>query len=1274
MVERLLEQGELEARLQLANPDAELKVRSLAWTGDEVGNRLRLEGYAKHMKNLLAEWPAKTIVLGYGLNESFAGEKGLADFKAQYAVHLDQISHIHPGARLVLLSPIAIEDASPERQKNVAQYSAAIEELAKKRGAEFIDLFSVTRKAYSESKPALTNNGIHLNSAGNSLVAKTIAQALGGSMAVDLNAERLHEVALAAAAKHKRVAEVVRPKNGVVYFGVRARPAEYADEMPRYHEMIRLTEEVVHRLVKDASLTFAEIPEPSLPPMPEGRGRSDGDKTGIIKPVAEAMAEFTVAEGYEVNVFASEEQFPELRNPVQIAFDARGRLWAVTMPSFPHTVPGLTPPDRIVILEDTDHDGRADKITTFMDGLDALDGVAFHHDGVIISEQPRLWLVKDTDGDDRADTQVELLRGIDVTDSHHGGMIAADPFGDIIFSDGVFHRSQLETPQGVHRGIDATTYRLDMKDGGIVTEWQHTTPNPWNVAFDKWGSIFQTYGDGHVYDGTSLIWTPLGGYHPFRFANIATYGKGSGMAIVSSPNFPDRYQQSMVSAALLGRYAVTLTAFDGQSGMIKGKDPLTVIESPNAAFRPADLEFGMDGALYISDFCSPIIGHAQHPMRDPHWDHDFGRIWRVVNTRKPLNQDWPQIEGASLDELCKLLTHPMDLVRHHVRIELRKHGAEGMATLDRWLGGLDQSSSDYEQAILETIFVGEGLGEVFPQLIERLLKSKSERYRGAAVQAIRIQADKLPNLVELLTSAAGDASPRVQNEVIDAVAHLRPLYPAVEAVLTHLKPLTPEVKNSLTYLDLGIEPLKGRSVPVLEVDEESQLTHWQFLGAKGDKKAVEYATTREKLPGVGLFRTFVQVDEPKSAVIAIQNKAIDIRLNESLVFSQDSLWSGDQQVNVKLAKGLNVIEILLKSGRRKTKTMPPVFLYDPVGQALTGTGYPREFEELRASGKEYEKLVAERGSVLRIQAAAELQFAPTELRAAPGSKVRLVFENPDIMMHNWVLLAPGSVDEVGALADQLAAQPDGAAKDYLPESPKILAASKLLSPKETQEFVFEAPAEAGVYPFICTFPGHWRVMKGNLIVEEPKPAPAPNKVVRHAIGDGVVMETVDSAPGFETLRPMGSAYSVTASEETKNNPLGVLIDGTLDSSFGPIFPNGTDKGAYKMDLGESQSIAAITSWSFNQAGRRGGQSVSLFGSNLPTDPGWDVSDSSRFVSLGAMSTEGQKLKDFTALSRRAPKGKSLGEFRWIVWQVSPVTKQGENTAFQELAVDISEAK
>ena len=978
-----------------------------------------------------------------------------------------------------------------------------------------------------------------------------------------------------------------------------------------------------------------------------------------------------------MNLFASEEQFPELRNPVQIAFDARGRLWVVTMPSFPHTVPGLTPPDKIIILEDTDRDGKADKLTTFAEGLDALDGVAFHRDGVIISEQPRLWMMQDTNGDDVADTKRELLRGIDVTDSHHGGMIATDPYGDVIFSDGVFHRSQLETPYGVIRGIDATTYRLDPITGRINTEWQHTTPNPWNVTFDRWGNTFQVYGDGQVYDGTSLIWTRLGAYHPFRYAHICSYGKGSAVASVSSPNFPDRFKQAIASASLLGRYAVNLTAISYDDGMVKEVDYEAILSSPNAAFRPADVEFGMDGALYVSDFCSPIIGHAQHPMRDPHWDHDFGRIWRIVHTGKPIVKDWPKIEGASVVELCSLLTHPQDLVRHHARIELRKNGEAGLTAVDNWVAGMNQN----EQAILEAIFVCEGLGQTRPQLLDRLLQSKSERYRSAAVQVLRLQADRLDKVKEKLAALVNDPHPRVQMEVIDAVAHLRPDFPDLEAVLATIQPKNKHVSDSLAYLDYGIEPAKGRSVPVLDVAKDSQLTTWHYLGVDGENAPVEMQVGRSKLPGTGLFRTFVHSKEAQPAIVAINHKNLEIRVNDVLKFSQNSLWSGDQQVNVELAPGLNVLEVKLGKGRRSGGSMPPVYLYDPVGQAVAGARYPASMETLQAAAVEYDKMIEERGNLLFIQAAAGLQFSPTKLRVAPGSKVRLVFDNPDIMMHNWVLLKPGSLEEVGSLADKLAAQPDGMEKEYLPDTNKILVASKLLGPKAKQELVFTAPAEPGDYPYTCTFPGHWRIMKGVLTVAEPAPAkklteaPPAGKSVTKAIGDGVMFETTSSPNGFKTLKPPAKpSGKVVANRTTNNDPIAILTDGKLSRGFGPIFANGIKNGAYRMDLGKTQSVSAITSWSFKQSNSRGAQLVTIYGSAKEKDPGWDFSDRKSYTNLGTISTQGQKIDQYTALSLRSKSGATLGDFRWIAWHVSPVTQLNENTAFQELAVEIVEKK
>ena len=636
MVERLLEHGEMEARVQLALPGKNLHFRSLAWTGDEVANRLRAEGYAAHMKELLAAWPAKIVVLGYGLNESFAGAAGLPSFRSALSGYLDQLVRMHPGAEFVLLSPIATEgDAA--RTAAVKLYADAIADAAKTRGARFVDLFTPT----AQSKVPLTSNGIHLNGAGNAAMARIIATALAGDAAGKVDAAHLKEVAAAAAQLAYYTAEVVRPKNGVLYYGVRKRPEERAAEMPLYMQRIEKADALVHELAGKPGVKFADAPFITLAPLPPVTKPGYNRGVGIVKSPAEEQAELKVADGYSLNLFASEERFPELRAPVQIAFDARGRLWVVTMPSFPHTVPGQPQEDKIIILEDTDHDGKADKCTTFAGGFDALDGIAFTENGALIGEQSRHWLMRDTDGDGRADTKTEMLRGLDVTDSHHGGMVATDPVGGVWFSDGVFHRSQFETPFGVHRGFDSTTYRQDPRTGRIETEWQSLTPNPWRVTFDRTGNVFQMYGGGHVLDGLQLTWTPLGIYHQYAYGKVLDYYKGSGVVSVSSPNFPDEYQQGLANGVLLGPYVVTLTKCDFSQGAVVGSGRVDLLSSQNPAFRPVDMNFGFDGALYVSDFSSAIIGHAQNPMRDARWNHTKGRIWRVVYDGKPVVKDWP---------------------------------------------------------------------------------------------------------------------------------------------------------------------------------------------------------------------------------------------------------------------------------------------------------------------------------------------------------------------------------------------------------------------------------------------------------------------------------------------------------------------------------------------------------------------------------------------------------------------------------------------------------
>jgi len=115
----------------------------------------------------------------------------------------------------------------------------------------------------------------------------------------------------------------------------------------------------------------------------------------------------------------------------------------------------------------------------------------------------------------------------------------------------------------------------------------------------------------------------------------------------------------------------------------------------------------------------------------------------------------------------------------------------------------------------------------------------------------------------------------------------------------------------------------------------------------------------------------------------------------------------------------------------------------------------------------------------------QLKFDLDELTAAPGQLVEIVFVNSDQMQHNFLLGASGSLDAIGVAADRLAQSPNALAQQYVPEIPQVLFSTKLVDPGQTLTFQFRAPAEQGQYPYVCTFPGHWRLMNGVLRVVAP---------------------------------------------------------------------------------------------------------------------------------------------------------------------------------------------
>jgi uncharacterized cupredoxin-like copper-binding protein len=381
---------------------------------------------------------------------------------------------------------------------------------------------------------------------------------------------------------------------------------------------------------------------------------------------------------------------------------------------------------------------------------------------------------------------------------------------------------------------------------------------------------------------------------------------------------------------------------------------------------------------------------------------------------------------------------------------------------------------------MEALWLFDSKGEVRPHLLGEVLAGDNLALRAAAVQLVRFQHNRLPDAVGILTRSLADAHPRVRMAVLNVVALLRPDFPQFDHVLHGFTDENPAVAQMLQDLRLGTRPLKGRSVPVLEMAPDSQLLCWQ--SKRPDGEVWEAGGGKTPMGGSnGTWVTLVDSGVAQPALLSVKHGYVDIVVNGVQLLSADSMWSSQQQAQFDLNKGLNRIEI---SFRNLKGNVPPIYLSNLLGERpeqVRTSNTPSILSELNAA---WSLAHSAEAGVLHVQAVPnQMQFAPKELRVKRGLPVRLVFENPDLMIHNFVLLKPGSEEEVGALADRMARQQDAAKRGYVPKSNKILQASGLLDPGTTEELNFTAPGEPGRYPFICTFPGHWRVMQGVLVVE-----------------------------------------------------------------------------------------------------------------------------------------------------------------------------------------------
>ncbi len=815
---RMINFGHFETEIQLRFPDSLLFIRNICDGGNtpgfrphsgrvspwafpgaekfqtELANNSNSQGHFETPDEWLTRLEADIILAFFGYNESFEGENGLDNFKAEldaFIQHtLNQKYNGNSSPQLVLVSPIAFQDLSDKidlpdgkaENKNLALYSDAMKAVAAKKKVPFLDVFNPSKKWF-ETEGQLTIDGFQLNDSGYLIFSKYLADKIfgGKSNVAEQNRELVLEAVLE---KNWFWLNDFKIPNGVHVFGRRYDPFgpdNYPFELTKIREMTAIRDQAIWLALKGEKMDLVAADEKTspLPPVETNYKSSEKNSDSQYLYGEDALKELTTAPGYKIELFASEKEFPDLANPVQLSFDNKGRLWVAVMPSYPHYKPGdQKPNDKLIILEDLDGNGKADQQTTFADGLHLPIGFEFAPEGVYVSQGTNLVLLTDTDSDDKADKKEIILSGFDDHDTHHAiSAFCADPSGAIYMGEGVFLHTNVETPYGPIRVTNGGFFRYAPQRHHLERTAQLSIPNPWGIAFDEWGQNFFAETSG-----PDVLWMMPGSLKPiYGVANHKSLSfiedahrvrPTSGLEFVSSRHFPDEVQGDLLINNTIGFLGVKQHSLSDDGIGYSSKHRQDLVTGSDKNFRPVDMEFAPDGSLYLVDWHNVLIGHMQHNARDPLRDHVHGRIYRITYPSRPLVTP-AKVTGASIEELLNNLKLPEYRTRYRTRRELRgRNTDEVLAALEVWTAKLDKEDPRYEHHLLEALWVTWGLNQIDNLLLRELLKSKDFRVRAAAVKVLRYNRHRINDQADLLLEAAGDDHGRVRLEVIVAASWL----------------------------------------------------------------------------------------------------------------------------------------------------------------------------------------------------------------------------------------------------------------------------------------------------------------------------------------------------------------------------------------------------------------------------------------------------------------------------------------------------------------------
>src|SRR5690625_4117857 len=818
---------------------------------------------------------------------------------------------------------------------------------------------------------------------------------------------------------------------------------------PGFHELLErgirwaagqdVQEELAGRTIENP-FTYVVLDVPFPPPHeerlryeeevgPMDRGANNPryyQKQEPLDPIT-AIDRMIVQPGYRVELFASE---PDIVNPIYMDWDEQGRLWVIESIEYPYPRnfwPDGGGKDRIMILEDTDGDGRADKFTVFADSLNIPTSLEFVDGGVVVHQAPQTLFLKDTDGDGKADHREVLFEGWDQWDTHAGPNNLHYGLDNWLW--GVLGYAGMDGQVGgEHHDFGMGVYRFK-KDGSKLEFLQRTNNNTWGLGFNEQGNAFISTANGNpstMFTIPQRLYRGLDGLgdsvtdrltdtariitltNLFRQVDwVGAFTSAAGHGLYTARSWPQEYwnQRAFVAEPTVQLVAEMVLEKEGES--FRAEYPRNLIASDDEWFSPIMAEVGPDGQVWIADWYNYIIQHNAESDRqeptpgnayaNPLRDRQHGRIYRIVyeggETEKPLN-----LKDAGTGTLVEALTHPNMRWRKHAQRLLVESGDQG--AVDGLIALVEDSSTDeigLNPGAIHALWALQGLGA--------LDQPEGEAFQAAVAALNHPSAGVRSNSVQVLPAA---------EESVEAI---------LDAGLLEDSDGDVRLRTLIALADQPASAAAGEAIYRLLAQQENLSAEW--ISQAGVIAAAAHRGG------------FIEAAGGQDAVEALPAR-------------------DDEQQDLNL---------------------------ESITVMIAGLEQPEEAgSQQRQAAAEREEIIVDVELELGVTPNV-LQFDKEELRARAGQTVRIVFTNTDNMEHNLLIIMPESLAEVGRLADQMMASPQGRERAYIPDTPDVIAATPILDPGEQFELVFQVPEEPGEYEFVCTIPGHWRIMNGLFIVE-----------------------------------------------------------------------------------------------------------------------------------------------------------------------------------------------